>query len=440
MLRDSITTILSKVLVLVLGLAVSVIIARTLGPSWRGALALVLLPQAIFLKTATLGIDRGNIYYCGKEPGRLGDIALYSLWSGLIIGGAAFILLLLYAMTGQFKSFTGHIDMGFFIVIAATFPFVLVASFYDAIVYGRNLILLRNLKEIALNALLLVFVLLGFFVLHKKLLAVVGATFATAVVGCAIAVYLVHRYVIPLRLAKVDWEYFRMNFPFGFKNHVSFAAVALIGSLIILFARYRLPQESLGMRLEQIAFLSMAVAFIERGITFPRSIVFALIPKITGADAREAIRMLLKASRYNILLTLLFYAVLFYTIDWIVLILYDTPFAPMAEPFKALVPGAIFLSLGEIWAAGLFARGRANAILAAGILGLIAGAVSGYYLLATWSIFGGAVAVSFGFFVYALVLLVAYAIEAPFRSRDMFVLSGLDFEEIKTRLGMKRLD
>lgn len=436
--RDSVISIGAKILIILVGLVSSVIIARVLGPTWRGYFALIMIPHALFLRAAPLGIDRGNVFYIAKEPERTEDIVANSVWSALIIGTVCFVMFALYTSTEHFAVFSKGLHIGYFIIIGSIFPLMLTSLYLDAIIYGRDLILIRNLKEVFLNTLQLVVTLLGFYVFDKGLLAPVAGVFFAAIIGFFISLYLVNNHVIKLKFRKFDWGYLRKKFAFGFKNHISTASVMLIVIVIILMARYRIPYEYLYRQINQIAFLAMAVMFFERGMMLPRAIVFALLPKLTGAKVKDAAAMTAKVSRYNVVFTLVLFLLLFFFIKPIVVLLYGEAFARIAIPFQALVPGAICLSLGEVWAAGLFARGKANAIVIAGVLGLVTATVSGYYLLASMKILGGGVACSLGFFVYALVLLIAYAIDTPFRSRDMFVLGGEDIAEIRSKFGHKK--
>jgi O-antigen/teichoic acid export membrane protein len=437
--RDSVITVGAKLLVAIIGLVISVVIARMLGPTWRGYLALIMLPHAIFLIVAPLGINRGNLYSVGKEPERVGDIVNHSLWSGLIIGTVCFVIFVFYTYTGQFAVFSKGLRIGFFLLITITFPLMLISLYFDAIIHGRDLILIRNLKEIFVNALVLLVLLFGFYVLHKGLLAPVLSVFVGTIVGFFLSIFLVHKYVSKLKLRRVNWGYLRKNFAFGFKNHISAASVMLIASVMILMARHRIPipLDVNRFQVSQIAFLAMAVAWFERGMMLPRSISFALLPKLTSAGAKDALKYTLKVSRYNVVFTLVIFILLYFLIEPLVVLLYGEAYQRIAIPFKALVPGAICLSFGEVWATGLFARRKTNAILLAGILGLLTAVVSGYYLLFFMKIKGAGLTCSAGFFVYALVLLIAFALDTPFRSRDMFVLGGEDIAEIKAKFSHK---
>ena len=146
----------------------------------------------------------------------------------------------------------------------------------------------------------------------------------------------------------------------------------------------------------------------------------------------------MKASRFSIVFTLIEFITLLLIIDTLTLLLFGKEFADLALPFKVLVPGAIFLSIGEVLQAGLFARGRANAIMAAGILSLATATITGYFWINSMSIFGGALAATVGCFVYALVLFVFFSLEANFKLKEMFILSRSDIVDIFGKLKNKR--
>jgi hypothetical protein len=70
--RDTVGTTLTNAALFILGIIIWVIIARLLGPVWRGELALVMLAPAIVMKTGSFGYDQGMIVLGGKKRSILG--------------------------------------------------------------------------------------------------------------------------------------------------------------------------------------------------------------------------------------------------------------------------------------------------------------------------------------------------------------------------------
>ncbi len=76
----------SKLCVLVLGAATTVIVARSLGPAGRGSLASVYALMMLLAQLGTFGIVAANPYYAAREPHLRVRIVSNSLWLAGILG------------------------------------------------------------------------------------------------------------------------------------------------------------------------------------------------------------------------------------------------------------------------------------------------------------------------------------------------------------------
>lgn len=86
MRNDVLLTVLAKLSVLVLGAATTVIVARRLGPSGRGALASSYALITLLSQLGTLGIGSANPYFTAREPRLRAHIAGNSLWLAGVLG------------------------------------------------------------------------------------------------------------------------------------------------------------------------------------------------------------------------------------------------------------------------------------------------------------------------------------------------------------------
>jgi O-antigen/teichoic acid export membrane protein len=78
----------AKLCVLVFGAAVTVIVARSLGPSGRGSLASIYALMTLLVQLGTAGIVSANPYFAGREPHLRPRIASNSLWLAAVLGPA----------------------------------------------------------------------------------------------------------------------------------------------------------------------------------------------------------------------------------------------------------------------------------------------------------------------------------------------------------------
>ena len=66
-LKDTLSVGISKILMIVFGLATSIIIARTLGPEKNGIIAALLVYPSLFMSIGSLGIRQSTAYFLGKN-------------------------------------------------------------------------------------------------------------------------------------------------------------------------------------------------------------------------------------------------------------------------------------------------------------------------------------------------------------------------------------
>jgi O-antigen/teichoic acid export membrane protein len=78
----------AKLCVLVFGAAVTIIVARSLGPSGRGSLASIYALMTLLVQLGTAGIVSANPYFAGREPHLRPRIAGNSLWLAGALGPA----------------------------------------------------------------------------------------------------------------------------------------------------------------------------------------------------------------------------------------------------------------------------------------------------------------------------------------------------------------
>jgi O-antigen/teichoic acid export membrane protein len=88
----------SKLCVLVLGAASTVIVARTLGPADRGSLASVYALMTLLAQLGTFGIVSANPYFAAREPHLRAHVAANSLWLAGLIGPAMAVIGVLFKL------------------------------------------------------------------------------------------------------------------------------------------------------------------------------------------------------------------------------------------------------------------------------------------------------------------------------------------------------
>lgn len=170
-MRFDVTTMLgTRTVVLLLSTATSVVVARALGPSGRGLVAVAFSFALLLTQFGTLGLVTANPYFAAKEPDALGRIVSNSLWLAAGIGamlaalGAVVKLVVPSVVRGL-----GWEEVG---VVLLGIPAALAGMFLHSILLGEGRTGTYNVAEVSLAILTFVAMAVG---LLKFNVGVLGA-------------------------------------------------------------------------------------------------------------------------------------------------------------------------------------------------------------------------------------------------------------------------
>src|SRR3990172_10803129 len=85
-LKQSVGVFVTRVWGAAVGLAVSIIIARFLGPEGKGIYSLLLLVPSLLVTFGNGGLQVSNIYFYGRKLGSVKDLASNSIWAAFVFG------------------------------------------------------------------------------------------------------------------------------------------------------------------------------------------------------------------------------------------------------------------------------------------------------------------------------------------------------------------
>jgi len=84
--KDTLITFSTQITMVVLGLAATIVMARVLGPSGKGAYSLIILVPTLLLSLGNLGIGLANVYFGGSKKYKWNELVSNSLVSALVLG------------------------------------------------------------------------------------------------------------------------------------------------------------------------------------------------------------------------------------------------------------------------------------------------------------------------------------------------------------------
>ena len=74
LLKNSVITFTSRILIFILWITISIILARSLGPELRGVYALMIFIYTVMLRLGSLGLETANTYFIGSKQYEIKDI------------------------------------------------------------------------------------------------------------------------------------------------------------------------------------------------------------------------------------------------------------------------------------------------------------------------------------------------------------------------------
>jgi O-antigen/teichoic acid export membrane protein len=330
-------TLGTRVLLVTIGLATAVLVARSLGPEGRGLYAVALAVAAIGVQVGNLGLHASNTWAVSRNPRLLPTLIANSLLTSLVVGGIG-ALVAWVVLT----AWPGIVDL----------PASLLALGLLAIPIGLAYLLLQNLLlgtgrirefnaielfvRIVTVAMLVAVILAG---MVSALLAVLAGVIASTIGVLACFVALQNGLGGRLR-PRV--ELLRIHAGYGLKAY----SAALFSFLVLRFDLL-MVQHFLGA--QDAGYYSIAVAMADLLYMLPVVIGMLLFPRLAAmADERRRWRV---ASRMAVLVGLVMAGIAVVAAllaGPAITFLFGKEFLPAEPAFLWLLPGIVMLSAGTV--------------------------------------------------------------------------------------------
>jgi O-antigen/teichoic acid export membrane protein len=363
----------------------SFLLSALLGPTLKGQLVAVVTVPGMIVAIGMFGLPSAINYFAGRGHSIPSLVRLaYVLSAAFSVGLFALVWLALPLLE---RTLFHAAPDNLLRVILFTLPLSTFSAFGVAILYGRQKVRSWNLIQLVMAcvSLSLVVVLVGGFGLGVR-----GAVAGTIVIGVA-SVLLIAITVHRLSRANPDGPtaspralaaYGARMYPSSITGYFHYRADTYLIQALILSATT--AQRMLGL-------YSVAVTMAELVFYVPDSVGAIFLPRVAGATAEDANRMLGRVGRLTTLLTLLVAAALVPTaIVGIHVIL--PAYVDCLPAFLVLLPGAVSFSVAKVMISYLAGRGRPGLISIGTILSLSLNVAVNVVLIPMYGIVGAALA------------------------------------------------
>jgi O-antigen/teichoic acid export membrane protein len=327
-------TYATRILLIAIGLATTVVISRTLGPSGRGLFAVATAIAAIGVQFGNFGLHASNTYYVAKDRELLPVLIGNTLIVGLGIGGMAALLgWILAAMWPKLAPVHGTL----LALALASIPFGLAYLLLQNLLLGIDQVRAYNGIELANKAIGLVLV--GLVVLSSRMNAelMFAATLAALVLSFLWVLWTlrgVFRHPVLFSITV-----FRQHAGLGIKAYL----IAFFGFLVLridlVMVKYMLGAQAAG-------YYSISETMAENILTLPVVVGTILFPKLSGmVHSGDKLQLTKKAAFVTAALMVPVIIVASLLAKPAVQLVFGKSFLPAVTPFIWLMPGSFLLGV-----------------------------------------------------------------------------------------------
>ena len=357
--KNTAITILSRILTFITGIALSIVIARALGPQGKGIYSLAILFPSLIVTFTNLGIGSATIYYIGQRKYSLKEV----LGSNLILGFFISAICIAFATVAVFffqNLFLKGVSRIYLLISLALIPAAVLYEYLSSILLG-----LQRIKEYNLTGIFksLIFLILAIVILVGLKAGTMGAIFSTIITFFATSLFTFWRVrrIIRESSYKPSKAYARDALLYGIKSHLD---------SVLTFLNYRLDMFLVNLFINPLAvgYYSISVAIAEKIWMVSQAASIVLFPKVSSmTDEKLRKEFTPIVSRNVLLITGVGAIIVFFLSKKLILLLYSNAYQSSIRPLQILLLGIVALSAQRIIAHDFSGRGKPilNAYLSA---------------------------------------------------------------------------
>jgi len=409
-------TLGSRALSLAAGAALSVLIARKLGPEGQGLYSLCANAAVVASLFVNCGLGLSNVYFLGKKLHSPGDVASLSLGFGVTGGALAFCVAALAAHFLEVPGLAGVPTWALVLAFAAI-PFLNIQEYYSYFLIGSDRILQFNLLSVGRNATQLL--------LAAVLIAGAGLGLAGAVGSWTLAFALASAAALVLvrRLAPVEFSLetalMKPAVWFGIKGYLSRIASFLYYRIGMFIVSYYVGATAVG-------HYAISILLAELLWNIPSSLAPAVMLKSASEESGSRDRVTAAACRHTVLMCGTAGVAMALLAGPVIRLAFGAAYLPAVKPLVILLPGTALLSIGSVLANDFVGRGKQVMNSLAAFVTLVVNVALSLAFVPVWGTAGAAAAAAVSYATGTTVMVVEFLRITGMKPAEMLLPRGGD--------------
>jgi O-antigen/teichoic acid export membrane protein len=428
MLKDSVFTFISRVVMVALGAINSVMLARFLGPAGQGVFVVAATLITMLSAIGGLGIGNANIYFIGQKRYETRILFWNSVLGSIVVGG--FLIGIAYAVYEIIPSVFQGVSKSLILLYAISLPLLLGWGHISSFLVGFQRFQASNIINICIGLLTS-----AAYLIFLSSIPTVQAVIIISIIMSGLSVVLSTAYII----WKIDPAVLKPAFSikilsesiiFGIKGHLGSVIQLMNYRLDRLFVNWFIGPSGVG-------FYSVAVILAESLWYLSSSIAFVLFPKISASnDVVSSAQVTAKSCRISFLFAFALSIALILIGPWLIPLIFGEAFIQSVPALNFLIPGVVVFTLTNVITSYIIGRGFPfyNTLIA-----LVSFAVMvplDLLLIPIWGITGAAIAGSVSYILATATALYYYkkiALHDSLSVKQEITVSLTDILIIKNR-------
>lgn len=386
-----------QVLSLIIGIGSSIIIARGLGPTGTGELALLMLiPTTLFMLT-NFGVSKANIYFLNQKKISLQSLINVNLFLFFIISGLSILIYAVVVIVLQ-HSLLQPIDLSLIVLAAIFLPLQFFRNYFSSFLQAYQWMKENSIIGVSSAALNLPLLLVGIYILHLSLLGALLASIISSFFGCLLVLWYVKklcrqnskinsygdRFTLRVKLANGK----RFNL---IKSLLTFSSRLYVSGMMWYFIlRADMYMVSYFLGVTDLGYYSISVGIAERLWLIPGAVATVLLPTVSLMKQNESGEFIAKVIRITLWLMIILGIALIIFAEPIIITLFSQKFIPCITPFKLLVIAAIAFAVRNLLANAFVGWGRPEINIYTHGIALCVNVVANLFFIPYWGIVGAA--------------------------------------------------
>jgi O-antigen/teichoic acid export membrane protein len=380
-------TLVTRIILLVLGFILSIITARYLGTEGRGIYAVTASIVAMGVQFGNLGLHSANTYFIARDKSLLGKIIANTLWVSII--GGFIIALIALGITYFNPDIVTGVPVFFLVVAVLGIPFSLLYLLGQNIVLGIQRIKVLNAFETAQAVINVVAIVVLLVLLKQGVFSLIVLSTVIAFICGVIIITYVQR--IEKSSLAFNLELLKKTSRYGFKAYIAGLLAFLVIRFNILMVNYFLGSGEVGI-------YSIATSTADILYLLPASIGMILFPQISGMSEGGWAYSKKVAGVTAIIMAAICIVVALIARPFIAFF-YGQDFASAADALLWLLPGVFVFSVNTIFMNFFAARGLPLIVVFSPLVALIANVLLNLYFIPHFGIEGAAMVSSISYLI-----------------------------------------